>query len=148
MKFLDLKERKIIETGHYHREVVKLKLYSLLDYKLSKFVDILQASIDNRLRSVDLENIEKPVLFKFYTDLDTDNLMIMRDQIIEVTTRVIIKDKVHYKNEEKILGLPEAFNEVDILRAAILELINYKLRTEVIAFEFINKDGEAIAGLY
>lgn len=148
MKFLDLKQRKIIETGHYHREAIELQLQSLLDYKFSKFVDILQTSINNRLKSVDLESVDKPILFKFYTDLDADNLMIMRDQIIEATARAIIKDKVHYKNDEQILGLPEEFAEVDILRAVILELINYNLRAETITFEFISKDGEEVAGLY
>lgn len=144
MKFLDFKERKIIETNNYTTKKIELQLQPLLDYKLSEFVDILQTSIESNLSNVDYEN-SNALLIRVSTDLSQEDLEVMRDQILESVARALITTKSKYKNGEKILGLPENFNQVDILRAVILDLINYNLKIENLNVKFYDKNGDQVA---
>ncbi|MFW6029698.1 MAG: hypothetical protein ACOCRO_05530 [Halanaerobiales bacterium] len=145
MNFLDFKNREIKVANGYEKISMDLQLNDMLDNRFSTFVSTLDTSIRNYLSSINLEESQKPILFKFYTDLNKDDLMISRDQIIEAVARAIIVTTKEYKNGEKILGLPDTFKHVDMLRAVILNLINYPLRYEVINFVFIDKDGNQVA---
>lgn len=144
MKFIDFKKREIIETKDYHTEKIDLKIYVMMDMKLSSFISNLEDSIKMKLQKSNIKNIEKPIYFKVYTDLDKFDLSITRESIAGIIVDFLIKDRNSYKHNEKILAVPESLYTANMVVANVLDLINYNLFNERFRISFYDDNNESI----
>lgn len=139
-KIINFLNKKIEETESYKELEMDLKIEEHLDSHITEAFAEMTKEFSLWVR----ENIEKTnenLLFKIYTDLKEDEMDFVADWIINTFIDGLIETKTKFKTE-KIYGtlVFGEFDKIDISFLALMDLLNYPLKTESFNIEIYDKN--------
>jgi hypothetical protein len=138
MLMVDFNELKIIDAKDFDTINIVLGWNpSFLDEKFNVFVAALAEKVEEEL---DKHLFKKPVLFRFITRFDNQDLDLITDNLVNEIVNYII---VGSRNREERLGRPKALENVGMLDGTIMDCINNETKPSVFNIQILNnKDQE------
>lgn len=142
MKMIDFMAMEIVEVDSFEPIDCYLELDALLDEPYTKFMESLKGHMNNIAVIIsDNQYVDEPWLIKIHTDLNDDDLAMVRENIVCEFGNAIVNYK-KLKREERRLGLPEELKEVDMLYLTAMDLVNFETVIDVFNIYIYNDKDE------
>jgi hypothetical protein len=137
MLMINFDELKIIEIEDFQTiDIILSWNPSFLDEKFNTFIQALQNKIKEEL---DKHLFKKPVLFRFVTRFDNNDLDLITDNLINEVVRYVIAAP---RNRELRLGRPKELENVGMLDGTIMDCINNETHPNIFNIQILNNKDE------
>lgn len=137
MLMIDFNELKIVNIEDYMTIDIVLDWNpSFLDESFKIFSRALSQKVEDEL---DKHLLKKPVLFRYVTRFDNDDLDLIVDNLIDAVVGYMVGGK---REREARLGRPKELEQVIMLNGTIMDCINNRLDTDVFTIKVLNKQDQ------
>ena len=137
MLMIDFNELKIVNIEDYMTIDIVLDWNpSFLDESFKAFSRALSQKVEDEL---DKHLLKKPVLFRYITRFDNDDLDLIVDNLIDAVVGYMVGGK---REREARLGRPKELEQVIMLNGTIMDCINNRLDTDVFTIQVLNKQDQ------
>jgi hypothetical protein len=142
MWMVDFDSLKIVDVEDYLTVDIILDWNpSFLDESFKVFKKALAEKVENEL---DKHLFKRPVLFKYITRFENEDLDLIVDNLIDAVVGYIVGPA---RDREARLGRPKELDQVVMLNGTIIDCINNKLDVDVLNIQVLNKQDKEFFSL-
>ena len=138
MLMVDFNELKIIDIDDFDTVDIILGWNpSFLDEKFNTFIIALEKKVEEEL---DKHLFKKPILFRFITRFDNDDLDLITDNLVNEVVHYIVGTP---RDREPRLGRPKELDNLSMLDGTVMDCINNEINPSIFNIQILNnKDQE------